>query len=1170
MEFRILGSLEVRDGDRAIPVGGGRQRALLALLILNANETVSIDRIVDELWGERAPPSAPKVIQNHVSRLRRALSDGLLVTRSAGYALELAPGQLDLDHFEELFEQGRHALASGDARRAAELLKSALDLWRGQPLAEFVFAPFAQTEIARLDERRLVALEQLIQAELELGRHADLVGELASLVAAHPLRERLRAQLMLALYRSRRQAEALAAYQDARRALVDELGIEPGQELQQLERSILQQDSALDLDTLPEPPRTKEQSHVDGPLIGRERELAVLLEGFRDALSGRGRLVLIAGEPGIGKSRLADELAARAREHGAVTLFGRSWEAGGAPAYWPWVQAIRSYVRDCDPHALREQLGSGAADVAQMLPELRELLPDLGAPATLDPEGARFRLFDATALFLRKAGDARPIVLVLDDLHAADTPSLLLLEFLAQQLVDVRVFVLGTYRDSELGPEHPLSAALTELARHAGLRLHLAGLDQSEVTDFVEINYGMEPSRGLAAAIHGKTEGNPLFVGEILRLLAAEGRLHEAADTPTWRVSVPASIRDVIGRRVRRLSDDCKRVLTLASVLGAEFELDALSRASELDLETVLDLLDEAISAGVVSEVLGAHGRLRMTHALIRDVLYDELTATRRMRLHRRVGEALEALYADDPEPHLAELAHHFYEAASTGDAGKTVGYARRAGDRAATLLAHEEAARLYAIGIETIESQASPDETERCDLLLRLGDMRARAGDIPSARETYLRAAEKASAAALPEQFARAALGYGGRFVWTRAWGDKQLVPLLEQALSVLPEEDSELRVRLLARLAGGPLRDTLPPEPRVAMAEEAVDMARRLGDSGTLAYALAGRHCANWGPDVLAERLAIADELIQVAERAGDPERAHEGRDFRFWALLEAGDMPSAYEEYEALTESANQLRQPAQLWDVAVGRASLALFTGRFVEAEAAIHEALAVGRFAESANAQLAFDLQTYALRREQGRLEEMLEVVERAVDDYPEYPIWSYVLADVYTELGRRHDAQAAFDVLAADGFSVYLEMQRLSSIGLAPNVCGYLDDVQRAGTLYELLLPYARRNALAPQELCLGSVSRGLGILAATMSNWEVAAWHFEDALELNHDMGAHPWLAHTQLDYGRMLLARGSSCDRGRAQELLASAATLSRELEMKALAHKISALSDGPRNSS
>jgi DNA-binding SARP family transcriptional activator len=1155
MDIRVLGPLEASVGGRPVALGGGKPRALLAMLALNARSTVPAHRLVEGLWGEEPPATAAKMLQVYVSQLRKALAAAgggeEIATRGRGYALQLADDGLDVWRAERL-------LAEGAPREA-------LALWRGPALADVADEPFATSEARRLEELRLDAVELAIDIDLAAGRQREVIGELETLVDEHPLRERLHAQRMLALYRSGRQADALEAYREARRVLVDEIGIEPGPELRELHEAILRQDAALIVDR----PAPLGEATTDPPapaaaataFVGRERELAALRSGLDDALASRGTVALVGGEAGIGKSRLADELAAQAAQRGAKVLWGRCWEAGGAPAYWPWLQSLRSHLRESGVEAIRSDLGTGAQYLGQILPELRELLPDLPAAPALDHEGARFRLFDATATFLRNASRREPLVIVLDDLHAADEPSLLLLDFLAQQLTETRVLLLGTYRDTELGPEHPLSAALTELARHTPPPMLLTGLGEADVARFIEAGHGDQPLEELAAAIHRQTEGNPLFVGEILRLLAAEGGLAQAAEAPRSRLAIPLSVRAVIGRRLDHLSDACKRVLTLASVLGRELDLEVLARVNQQDLDPLLDLLDEAIAAGVVGEIPGTHGRLRFVHVLIRDTLYDELTPTRRMRLHRRIGEAFEARYGGDPDAHLAELALHFYEALPAGDAGKTVHYARRAGDRASALLAYEEAARLYAIAIEVIESHSPGNRNERCELLLALGDAQGRSGDIAPAKETFLRAAEVARGANLPEQLARAALGYGGRFVWTRAWGDKHLVPLLEEALSALPVHDSELRVRLLARLAGGPLRDTLPPAPREAMSQEALEMARRVEDEATLAYALDGRHCANMGPDSLPLRLALADELVLVADRVGDAERAYEGHDYRFHALLETGDLGAARREYEALARGAQELRQPAQLWFAAVNGAKLALFDGRFADAEHAMEEAVGAGRLAQGANAQMAFDLQIYALRREQGRLDEVLDVVERAVDDYPAYPVWRYVLADVFAQVGRDEQAARLFGSLAADGFPLYLEMQWLYGLALAADVCGCLGDADAAQTLYALLRPYAGHNATLPPELCSGSVSRGLGVLAATMSEWDAASRHFEEAMRTNGTMGALPWLAHTQHEYARMLLARDGPADRDRAHDLVASAKALAAELGMSALAQRISA---------
>ena len=416
IEFGVLGPLEASRGGEPLHLGGGKQRALLAILLLNANEVVSSDRLIDELWGEAAPETAGKALQVHVSQLRKALEPErgpgdpgrVLITKPPGYTLALEPDQLDLTRFDRLTGEGREALAASDPERAAALLRDALSLWRGPALADVAFEPFAQPEIARLEELRMAALEDRLQADIERGRHSDVIGELERLVAADPLRERPRAQLMLALYRSGRQAEALEAYRRARDTLVEELGIEPGKELQGLHEQILRQDPALDLaeerigrpvEEVAAPREVGARFEAAEAFVGREREISELEAALGHTFEGRGSVYLIGGEPGIGKSRLADELSRLARDRHARVLWGRCWEAGGAPAYWPWVQALRTYIVDADPDSLRAQLGPRGSEVAQLLPELRERFPDLPVPASPESEGARFRLFDATADF---------------------------------------------------------------------------------------------------------------------------------------------------------------------------------------------------------------------------------------------------------------------------------------------------------------------------------------------------------------------------------------------------------------------------------------------------------------------------------------------------------------------------------------------------------------------------------------------------------------------------------------------------------------------------------------------------------------------------------------------------------------------------------------------------
>jgi DNA-binding SARP family transcriptional activator len=435
VDFRVLGPLEVRRDGRPLPLGGRKQRLLLALLLLRSNQVVPTARLVDDLWAGSPPETAQTALQGYVSQLRKALEpEGppyrILVTQAPGYTVSLASGNCDLDRFETLVRGAREE----EPRAAAEKLRAALALWRGEPLADLAGEPCLQAHALRLEELRLGALEARIEADLALGRHDELIPELEALVGEQPLRERPRAHLMVALYRSGRQADALEVYRTARGALADELGLEPSPLLQELERRILRHDPALVLPSLATAGRK-----AAGAFLGREDELALLLAGLDDAIAGRGRLFLVGGAEGAGKTRLADEVASRAKQRGAMVLWGRTWEAGGAPPYWPWVQALRAHV-------------SGGRE--------RTRLPEL-----VGASGDRFTLFEATTAFLSQLAARQPLVVVLDDLHAADTDSLMLLEFVAAELAVLPILVLALYRDE--------TEPLARVARFASARLHL-------------------------------------------------------------------------------------------------------------------------------------------------------------------------------------------------------------------------------------------------------------------------------------------------------------------------------------------------------------------------------------------------------------------------------------------------------------------------------------------------------------------------------------------------------------------------------------------------------------------------------------------------------------------------------------------------------------------------
>ncbi len=942
---------------------------------------------------------------------------------------------------------------------------------------------------------------------------------------------------MLSLYRCGRQAEALETFRTARSALVDELGLEPGRTLRELHEAILRQDPALDAPAA----ATATVERPGGSFVGRERELAQLVGGLEHALAGRGRLFLLSGEPGIGKSRLADELAAHARARGARVLVGRCWEAGGAPAYWPWVQALRMYVRDVDADELRRRLGAGAADLAQIIPELRERLPGLPGASSLDPEGARFRLFDASSRFLRSAAQSRPIVLVLDDLHAADDPSLLLLRFLARELGSSRLLVLCAHRDVDPVPGDRLARMFAEIAREPVVsRVSLGGLSQSEVAEYVELTAAQLASPRLASALHDKTDGNPLFVGEIVRLFSIEG----AADEP--QLAIPQSARDAIARRLAYVSPECNRLLVLASVLGREFALDVLACLGGVPDDQLLDTLDEAIAARIVSDVPGTPGRVRFAHVLIRDTLYDELPAARRARLHRAAVEALEQLHPD-PGPDLAELARH---AIAGGDAERGLGHARRAGDRALGLLAYDEAARLYRLALQALDRRQPMDPVARSELLLALGDALTRSGSVADAKATFLEAADLARRARLPELLAHAALGYGGKCGWLRAGADGRLVPLLEEALQALGEQETPLRARLLARLAGA-LRDQPSLEPRASLSRKAVEVARRIGDPDTLAYTLAALFMATWGPET-EELVAISDEVGRLAEETGTADTMLDALTLQgvvAWLTLADADALVADDEYDAL---AVEMKRPAELWQGTMQYTIRALFQGDLDAAERLAEEALRAGQ-ARRMDADCSYHLTMFMLRREQGRLGEIEDLLRDAVDKFPGYRSFRCFIPLLECELAREDDARRALSELADEDFaSLPRDGEWLFCLSILAEVAAHLQDRDRATVLYRLLRPYPRVNAMAAGEVALGPVARYLGILAATTGRWDEAAGHFREAIAVNAKLGARPQLAHTQYDYARMLLARGAPGDSGRAQELLGAAVTSFRELGM------------------
>ncbi|HEY6418371.1 MAG TPA: AAA family ATPase [Candidatus Binataceae bacterium] len=483
------------------------------------------------------------------------------------------------------------------------------------------------------------------------------------------------------------------------------------------------------------------ERHVSGSVfVGREREMAELRAGFDEANSGRGRLFLLAGEPGIGKTRIADELAAHANAQGARVVWGRCWEGGGAPAYWPWIQVLRGCA-GAEPARLIEAAGAGAHDLAHLVPELRPAIAALAdAPGvqSLGAEQARFRLFESVTAAFCALAQAQPLMIVLDDLHDADEPSLQMLRFVARALRSARILIVGTYRDLEVRRSPPLTQLIGDVIRE-GYQMPLSGLTQDEVARLVGAEAGRAPNERLVSTLYQATAGNPLFVEGMVRLIVAEGKSDAIARPLSAALSIPDGVRGAIQQRLKSLSGAALGALSNAATLGNEFDLSIVARISAASEDQSLDLMDEAREAGIVVKVPAALGRYRFSHALIRDALYGDLAPSARIRMHAKIGEVLEEQYGSDPEAHLAELAYHFARAVQTGGADKAIDYAVRAGHAANSVLAYEDALLHWQTALDLMENSGAPAQ-RRAELLVELGDA-ATIADRPKGVE-YLEAA--------------------------------------------------------------------------------------------------------------------------------------------------------------------------------------------------------------------------------------------------------------------------------------------------------------------------------------------------------------------------------------------------------------------------------------------
>jgi len=869
----------------------------------------------------------------------------------------------------------------------------------------------------------------------------------------------------------------------------------------------------------------------DTPLIGRLREKTRLFAGLDAALSGRAVLAMLSGEAGIGKTRLAEEVAAEAQVRGFYTAWGRCSEEGGAPPYWPWIQILRSCIEHFrDSPASFELKGPDTETILAAMPEVVGSSPQpsrVSMEDIVDPtrrEAVRFRLFDSISSRLFKFSLQNPVLMIFDDLQAADEASLSLLRFLVKQAGHGQMFILGTYRDFEVRLSREREPIFAELARTAE-SFQLGGMTESEVSELIRVYSGQTPGPALCDWLRLTTNGNPFFVREIVRLMLAEGG-EASLETPSSEsFAVPDGVQVTIQRRVDLLPPASRSILELGAVIGRPFRAAELERMANADLKMVLSTLEKAVRAGILAKENVELGAFRFSHPLFAESLYESLDPTLRMSLHLKIAETAAS---HDPNPDPAELAWHYSRALPLGRAEDAVKFCRMAAERAQNALAHEDAARLYATALAALSTIPSAGQEGRCELLLGLGESQYLTGKFDQFRVTFEEALEISRVLGNSRLFAQAVLGLDLMPFEARS-ARGLLVQLHEEALRMLGDTETPLRVRLLGELAQcygwlGWSGDRQSSE----LTTQAVELARAFNAPETLAEALFGRYFSLRGPDDLAPRLALSEELRNIVNANRLSGWSFRTRYYRGADMLEAGD-GLAWRELEELQR--DKAARVAHHGIVEATEAMRALMELPLDRAEALVQEAFDAGRERPTSLARQIFNMQTFVVRREQGRGQELEQSLERAVVRNPRRPFSRSALALVYAENGRRAEAIEQFDQLAATGFAHgQRDYQWLVAMSWLAEVCARVSDSERARQLYQVLRGYADRIAVVGALLCLGSISRYLGLLAAAASLFEDARRHFEVGLQTNRRMGSTLWIAHCQYECAALQIDHGDS----------------------------------------
>jgi DNA-binding CsgD family transcriptional regulator len=859
--------------------------------------------------------------------------------------------------------------------------------------------------------------------------------------------------------------------------------------------------------------------HRRGEFVGRARELELLDVRLRAALDAECQVVLLAGEPGVGKTRLAEEIVERAQALGMACGWGRATDDEGSPPYWPFRQVLMT-----------------TADVA--------VLDASGSGSSSEVARERFQMFEAVTDALLMVAQPRGLLVVLDDLQWADAASVQLLAHLAIGRPGSRLMVLAVYRDTETSGQEPLRAMLAALAREPSVtRMRLAGLSEAEVATQLAGVTGWAVPNSVAAAVCRRTEGNPFFVGELGALLA---------DSDSSDGQLPDGVRDAVRGRLARLSAPCRAVVSAASVLGSELDAAALAGSTGRELDDVLAALDEASTAGIVT----ATEPRRFVHDLIREAARLDVSTPERLALHEKFAEYMTGL--GDADTRVAEVAFHWLESLPRGDAVSAVSWAERAATRAMAQLAWEEADALYG---RALSASSGPEFAvgDRCRLLLARAAAQVRAYDVDAARQSVIAAAEIARDVGDAETIARAALTMEGvnDFLW-----DPTGRALCEEALAGLPDGDNALRARLLALLVvAGSWRSLAEAEPRSA---EALAMAERVGDRRAVVEALRARQMACSGPEGVEERLALGDRLFAVGQDGGDDDAVLWGRLWRFEAFAQLGHIDRAEAELDGIGAAANRLRSPLARWHEVRARATIAHALGRFEEAGALGAQAVELARRAGHDAALLTSRGFLHLLTIQTGHDEEVPDELLQTHLSAAPTAILRALLADRKIAMGDRAEAHRIYRSLPPP--TSVPPFVRLPMLCFTADLAAEFGDREAAGDVYRRLSPFAHLFICGGAGVVAigGSVQSALGVAAAAIGRLDDGVRHLRAAIEINERAGLPPSTASAEFRLAAVLATRRRTGDREEAAALAALARATAVQLGMVPLQRRAQSLAD------